>query len=47
MKDLYRNVQRDMDPREALLAHAKAAADEPLWIAPAYAKTQPKQVFIK
>lgn len=39
MKDLYKNVQRDMDPREALLAHAKAAKDEPLWVAPAYAKT--------
>jgi len=39
MKDLYKNVQRDMDPREALLAHAKAAEAEPLWVAPAYKKT--------
>jgi len=36
-----------MDPREALLAHARAAEDEPLWVAPAYAKTQPKNVFMK
>lgn len=47
MKDLYKNVQRDMDPREALLAHAKLAKEEPLWVAPAYAKTQPKHVFMK
>ena len=45
MKDLYKNVQRDMDPREALLAHAKEADAEPMWVAPAYQKTQPQKLF--
>jgi WD repeat-containing protein 70 len=39
MKDLYKDVQRDMDPREALLAHAKIAENDPIWVAPAYQKT--------
>lgn len=39
MQGLYKNVQRDMDPREALLAHAKEAETEPIWVAPAYKKT--------
>ncbi|XP_037086952.1 gastrulation defective protein 1 homolog [Pollicipes pollicipes] len=33
------------DPREALLKHAKEAAENPYWVTPAYAKTQPKQIF--
>lgn len=33
------------DPREALLKHAKDAAERPYWVAPAYAKTQPKPIF--
>jgi len=36
MQDLYKNVQRDMDPREALLAQAKMADSMPLWVEPAY-----------
>lgn len=39
MQDLYKNVQRDMDPREALLAQAKAAESMPLWVEPAYTAT--------
>ena len=34
-----------MDPREALLAQAKDADAEPMWVAPAYKKTQPKAQF--
>lgn len=33
------------DPREALLRHAKAAAEDPYWISPAYNVTQPKPIF--
>ncbi|RWR99641.1 WD repeat-containing protein 70-like protein [Dinothrombium tinctorium] len=33
------------DPREAILRHAKAAAENPYWVSPAYSKTQPKPVF--
>lgn len=39
MQDLYKNVQRDMDPREALLAHASAAESNPMWVETAYQKT--------
>ena len=45
MKDIYKNRQREMDPREALLAYAKEAEADPLWVAPAYQKTQPKKLF--
>ena len=45
MQDLYKNVQRDMDPREALLTQAKAAEANPMWVEPAYHSTQPKRVF--
>lgn len=34
-----------MDPREALLRHAKEAAENPYWVSPAYASTQPKPIF--
>ena len=30
-------VDKDVDPREALLKYAKVAADNPYWVAPAYA----------
>ena len=45
MQDLYKNVQRDMDPREALLAQAKIADAQPFWVEPAYTSTQPQRVF--
>lgn len=35
----------DMNPREAVLKHAKEAAENPYWVAPAYAKSQPKPIF--
>lgn len=36
-----------LDPREALLRHAKEAAENPYWVSPAYASTQPKAIFRK
>lgn len=35
------------DPREAILKYADVAAEDPKFIAPAYAQTQPKPVFAK
>ncbi|XP_071952498.1 WD repeat-containing protein 70-like [Antedon mediterranea] len=35
----------DSNPREAILKHAKEAAENPYWIAPAYAKSQPTPIF--
>ena len=29
-------VDKDVDPREALLKYAKSASDNPYWVAPAY-----------
>ena len=34
-----------MDPREALLAQAKAAESDPMWVDLAYKSTQPERVF--
>lgn len=34
-----------MDPREALLSIAKDAEADPMWVLPAYRKTQPNAVF--
>jgi hypothetical protein len=34
-----------MDPREALLSIAKDAEADPMWVLPAYRKTQPNTVF--
>lgn len=42
---LSKRVDDDQDPREAILKYAKDAAENPYWIAPAYAKTQPKSIF--
>ena len=36
---------RDEDPREALLSRAKEAEENPLFVATAYQKTQPKAIF--
>ncbi|KAJ3663522.1 hypothetical protein Zmor_007776 [Zophobas morio] len=38
---LSKRVDDDQDPREAILKYAKEAAENPYWITPAYAKTQP------
>ncbi|XP_059622309.1 gastrulation defective protein 1 homolog [Phlebotomus argentipes] len=42
---LSKRVDDDQDPREAILKYAKEAAENPYWIAPAYAKTQPRPIF--
>ncbi len=42
---LSKRVEDDQDPREAILKYAKEAAENPYWISPAYAKTQPKTIF--
>ncbi|KAF5307844.1 hypothetical protein FQR65_LT18316 [Abscondita terminalis] len=42
---LSKRVDDDQDPREAILKYAKEAAENPYWIAPAYAKTQPKTIL--
>lgn len=36
-----------MDPREAILRHAKEAAENPYWVDKAYKETQPKPIFQK
>lgn len=41
---LSKRVDDDQDPREAILKYAKDAAENPYWITPAYAKTQPDVV---
>ena len=42
---LSKRVDDDQDPREAILKYAKDAEENPIWIAPAYKKTQPKPIF--
>lgn len=42
---LSKRVDDDQDPREAILKYAKEAAENPYWITPAYAKTQPKMML--
>ena len=42
---LSKRVEDDQDPREAILRFAKEAEENPYWIAPAYAKTQPQTIF--
>lgn len=42
---LSKRVEDDQDPREAILRYAKDAEENPYWVSPAYAKTQPKAIF--
>ena len=42
---LRNKAQEEGDPREALLKHAKAAAEDPYWVTPAYSRNQPKTIF--
>jgi WD repeat-containing protein 70 len=44
---LIKETWMEEDPREAILKYADAAAEDPKFIAPAYAQTQPKTVFAK
>jgi hypothetical protein len=45
MKNTIKNTMRDEDPREALLARAKEAEENPMFIQHAYLKTQPKTII--
>ena len=38
-------TERDLDPRGAILRHAKEAEENPFYVAPAYKQTQPNAVF--
>jgi hypothetical protein len=42
---MIKEIWMDEDPREAILKHAEAAANDPFYIAPAYAETQPETIF--
>ena len=42
---LSKNIDAKEDPREALLKYAKVASEDPYWVSPAYAQTQPKTIF--
>lgn len=44
---LIKETWMDEDPREAILKYADVAANDPKYIAPAYASTQPETVFAK
>lgn len=35
----------ESNPRESILRHAKEAAENPFWVSPAYAKTQPRTIL--
>lgn len=45
VKNIALAKKDDLNPREALLRHAKEAEKNPFWISPAYASTQPKKIF--
>ncbi|KAG9488426.1 hypothetical protein GDO78_007955 [Eleutherodactylus coqui] len=45
VKNIALDKTDDSNPREAILRHAKDAADNPYWVAPAYSTTQPQAVF--
>ncbi|WAR23141.1 WDR70-like protein [Mya arenaria] len=42
---MQKEDQYEDNPREAILRHAKFAEENPLWVAPAYKKTQPQPIF--
>ena len=42
---LMKETWMEEDPRAAILRHAEAAANDPKYIAPAYAQTQPDTIF--
>ena len=41
-----KNKDDHIDPREAILRHAKDCEENPFWVSPAYAKNQPKPFSI-
>ncbi|KAK6940599.1 WD40 repeat [Dillenia turbinata] len=44
---MIKETWMEEDPREAILKYAEAAKNDPKYIAPAYAETQPEPVFAK
>lgn len=38
VKNIALDKTDDSNPREAILRHAKAASEDPYWVAPAYKK---------
>ncbi|KAL7748530.1 hypothetical protein RI367_005940 [Sorochytrium milnesiophthora] len=47
LRGMNNDRSRDEDPREAFLKHARAAQEDPYWIAPAYKGTQPRNILAK
>lgn len=45
MKSIMKDTSHEEDPRQAILRHAEDAEKNPIYVAPAYAKNQPKPVF--
>lgn len=45
VKNIALDKTDDSNPREAILRHAKAASEDPYWVAPAYKTTQPVPMF--
>ncbi|XP_042197128.1 WD repeat-containing protein 70-like [Callorhinchus milii] len=45
VKNIALDKTDDSNPRAAILRHAKEAAENPYWVAPAYVRTQPNAVF--
>ncbi|XP_053500988.1 WD repeat-containing protein 70 isoform X2 [Ictalurus furcatus] len=45
VKNIALDKTDDSNPREAILRHAKEAAENPFWVAPAYKVTQPNPLF--
>lgn len=44
-QQLLKRTYDDSDPREAILKYAKESEENPYFVAPAYAKTQPKTLY--
>ncbi|KAG8183368.1 hypothetical protein JTE90_008271 [Oedothorax gibbosus] len=42
---LKKKIDETLNPRDAILQYAKEAEENPFWVTPAYAKTQPKPIF--
>ncbi|TSM28185.1 WD repeat-containing protein 70 [Bagarius yarrelli] len=45
VKNIALDKTDDSNPREAILRHAKEAAENPFWVTPAYKATQPNPLF--
>ena len=46
-QNIAKRVLDNSDPRASILRHAEEAKNDPYWVSPAYAKTQPKPIFQK